>query len=96
MAFPLLTTGLINSVTFGCYSNALDYLTQSRRSGRSQGEPASAAQVFAAGCFSGLMQVRLQRLRFAVCYLRTERSSQLTWIHREPRNFFSMSEKKKQ
>lgn len=65
MAFPLLTTGLINSVTFGCYSNALDYLTQSRRSGRSQGEPASAAQVFAAGCFSGLMQVRLQRLRFA-------------------------------
>lgn len=60
MAFPLLTTGLINSVTFGCYSNTLDYLTQSQRNGLARNEPASAAQVFAAGCFSGLIQVRSQ------------------------------------
>lgn len=66
MAFPLLTTGLINSVTFGCYSNALDYLTQSQRDGLANNEAASAAQVFAAGCFSGLIQVRLQRKRFSV------------------------------
>lgn len=65
MAFPLLTTGLINSVTFGCYSNALSYLTQSRSGAHSQRQPASAAQVFAAGCFSGLMQVRLHPARHA-------------------------------
>lgn len=58
MAFPVLTTGITNSVVFGSYSNALDYLTQSERSDRSQGKPASAAQVFTAGCFSGLVQVR--------------------------------------
>ncbi|XP_029993621.1 solute carrier family 25 member 45 [Sphaeramia orbicularis] len=57
LAFPLLTTGLVNSVVFGCYSNALDYLTESQRQDRSQGKPASAAQVFTAGCFSGLVQV---------------------------------------
>ncbi|KAL7399470.1 hypothetical protein ABVT39_024909 [Epinephelus coioides] len=57
MAFPVLTTGITNSVVFGSYSNALDYLTQSQRSDRSQGKPASAAQVFAAGSFSGLVQV---------------------------------------
>ncbi|XP_075949153.1 solute carrier family 25 member 45 [Anarhichas minor] len=55
MAFPVLTTGITNAVVFGSYSNALDYLTQSQHS--DQGKPASAAQVFAAGCFSGLMQV---------------------------------------
>ncbi|KAM6928663.1 solute carrier family 25 member 45-like [Lycodopsis pacificus] len=57
MAFPVLTTGITNAVVFGSYSNALDYLTQSQHSDRDQGKPASAAQVFAAGCFSGLMQV---------------------------------------
>ncbi|XP_044068028.1 solute carrier family 25 member 45 isoform X2 [Siniperca chuatsi] len=56
MAFPVLTTGITNSVVFGSYSNALDYLTQSQRSDRSEGKPASAAQVFTAGCFSGLVQ----------------------------------------
>ncbi|CAK6955006.1 solute carrier family 25 member 45 [Scomber scombrus] len=56
MAFPVLTTGLVSSVVFGSYSNALDYLTQSQRGDRSQGKPASAAQVFTAGCFSGLVQ----------------------------------------
>uniref|UniRef100_A0A3Q1IX10 Uncharacterized protein n=1 Tax=Anabas testudineus TaxID=64144 RepID=A0A3Q1IX10_ANATE len=55
MAFPVLTTGIINSVVFGSYSNALDYLTQSRHSDRSEGKPASAAHVFTAGCFSGLI-----------------------------------------
>ncbi|XP_041654956.1 solute carrier family 25 member 45 isoform X2 [Cheilinus undulatus] len=60
MAFPVLTTGITNSVVFGSYSNALDYLTQSQRSDRSQGVPASMAQVFTAGCFSGLMQVFVQ------------------------------------
>ncbi|KAM9856278.1 solute carrier family 25 member 45 [Aulostomus maculatus] len=57
MAFPVLTTGLTNSVVFGAYSNALDYLTQSRRSDRSHGQPPCAAHVFTAGCFSGLVQV---------------------------------------
>ena len=57
MAFPVMTTGLVNSVVFGSYSNALDYLTQSQRSDRSQGKPATAAQIFTAGCFSGLVQV---------------------------------------
>ncbi|CAB1427263.1 unnamed protein product [Pleuronectes platessa] len=55
MAFPVLTTGIINSIVFGSYSNALDYLTQSQRCDRSK--PASTAHVFTAGCFSGLMQV---------------------------------------
>lgn len=58
MAFPVLTTGLTNAVAFGCYSNALHFLTQSQRSDHSHCEPASAAQVFTAGCFSGLIQVR--------------------------------------
>uniref|UniRef100_A0A8C3G649 Solute carrier family 25 member 45 n=1 Tax=Cyclopterus lumpus TaxID=8103 RepID=A0A8C3G649_CYCLU len=57
MAFPVLTTGITNSVVFGSYSNALYYLTQSRHRGLDQGKPASAPQVFAAGCFSGMMQV---------------------------------------
>lgn len=54
MAFPVLTTGLINAIVFGSYSNALDYLTQSQHS---KGKPASAAQVYTAGSFSGLVQV---------------------------------------
>lgn len=58
MAFPVLTTGIINSIVFGSYSNALAYLTQSQFSDHGQAKPASPAQVFAAGCFSGLMQVR--------------------------------------
>lgn len=53
MAFPVLTTGLVNSVVFGSYSNALDYLSQSQHSDRS----ASAGHIFTAGCFSGLVQV---------------------------------------
>ncbi|XP_030589185.1 solute carrier family 25 member 45 isoform X2 [Archocentrus centrarchus] len=57
MAFPVLTTGINNAAVFGSYSNASDYLTHSQHS---QGKPASAAQVFTAGCFSGLVQVRLQ------------------------------------
>nr|XP_040049304.1 solute carrier family 25 member 45 isoform X2 [Gasterosteus aculeatus aculeatus] len=57
MAFPVLTTGITNSVVFGSYSNALDHLTQSQQGGRGHGKAASAAQVFTAGCFSGLMQV---------------------------------------
>ncbi|KAM6970773.1 solute carrier family 25 member 45 [Aplochiton taeniatus] len=57
MAFPVLTTGITNSVVFGSYSNALDYLTQSQRNDRSQGNPASTGAVFTAGCFSGLVQV---------------------------------------
>ncbi|XP_029911869.1 solute carrier family 25 member 45 [Myripristis murdjan] len=57
MAFPVLTTGIINSIVFGSYSNALDYLSQSERTDRSQGKSASSVQVFTAGCFSGLVQV---------------------------------------
>ncbi|KAM4607295.1 solute carrier family 25 member 45 [Polymixia lowei] len=59
MAFPVLTTGITNSFVFGSYSNTLDYLTQSQRNDRIQGNPASAVQVFTAGCFSGLVQVFL-------------------------------------
>ncbi|XP_056278602.1 solute carrier family 25 member 45 [Pseudoliparis swirei] len=57
MAFPVLTAGINNAVIFGSYSNALDYLTESRHAARDRGKAASAAQVFAAGCFSGMMQV---------------------------------------
>ncbi|KAJ8384602.1 hypothetical protein AAFF_G00200390 [Aldrovandia affinis] len=55
MAFPVLSIAFSNSVVFGSYSNALDYLTQ--YTDRSKDEPASAAAVFAAGCFSGVAQV---------------------------------------
>ncbi|KAJ7996614.1 hypothetical protein DPEC_G00238880 [Dallia pectoralis] len=57
MAFPVLVTGVSNAVVFGSYSNALDYLTQSQQSERNHGNPACLSAVFAAGCFSGLMQV---------------------------------------
>ncbi|XP_076130947.1 solute carrier family 25 member 45 [Alosa pseudoharengus] len=57
MAFPVLSVAISNSVLFGSYSNALDYLTQSQRNDRSQGNHASAAAVFTAGCFSGVAQV---------------------------------------
>ncbi|XP_008293498.1 solute carrier family 25 member 45 [Stegastes partitus] len=57
MAFPMLTTGIINSVVFGCYSNAFAYLTQSQRSERSQGYRGYNAHIFTAGCFAGLVQV---------------------------------------
>lgn len=58
MAFPLLSAGVLNATLFGSYAKALDYLTQAQCSGDSQSKPASSAQVFAAGCFSGLAQVR--------------------------------------
>lgn len=58
MTFPLLSTGLINSIAFGSYSTALDLLTGSRHSDPSQRKPTSAAQVFTAGSFAGLTQVR--------------------------------------
>ncbi|XP_028309202.1 solute carrier family 25 member 45 [Gouania willdenowi] len=57
MAFPVMTTGITNSVVFGSYSNALDYLSQTQRKDRNGDKPASAAHVFTAGCFSGLVQV---------------------------------------
>ncbi|KAG9352005.1 hypothetical protein JZ751_023256 [Albula glossodonta] len=57
MAFPVLSIAFCNSVVFGSYSNALDFLTQSQCANRSKDNPASAAAVFTAGCFSGLAQV---------------------------------------
>ncbi|XP_017266914.1 solute carrier family 25 member 45 isoform X2 [Kryptolebias marmoratus] len=54
MSFPVLTTGVLNSIIFGAYSNGLLYLAQSEGGQR---RPPSDAHVFAAGCFSGLMQV---------------------------------------
>ncbi|KAL0994089.1 hypothetical protein UPYG_G00117630 [Umbra pygmaea] len=57
MALPVLITGVSNAAAFGSYSNALDYLTQSQRSDRNQGNPACASAIFVAGCFSGLVQV---------------------------------------
>lgn len=58
MTFPLLSTGLINSIAFGSYSTVLDFLSGSRHSNPSQSKPASAAHVFTAGSFAGLTQVR--------------------------------------
>lgn len=54
MSFPVLTTGVLNSIIFGAYSNGLDYLSQSQRG---PCRPASDAHVFTAGCFSGVVQV---------------------------------------
>ncbi|XP_051519390.1 solute carrier family 25 member 45 [Myxocyprinus asiaticus] len=57
MAFPVLTIALSNSVAFGSYSNALNYLTQSHRSNSDQTNRSPLPAVFMAGCFSGLSQV---------------------------------------
>ncbi|XP_032413357.1 solute carrier family 25 member 45-like isoform X1 [Xiphophorus hellerii] len=57
MSFPVLTTGLVNSIVFGSYSNALDYLSQSDRRLTSHRNQVSSLQVFTAGCFSGMVQV---------------------------------------
>lgn len=54
MSFPVLTAGILNSIIFGAYSNGLDYFSQSQRSAC---RPASDVHIFAAGCFSGVMQV---------------------------------------
>ncbi|XP_014869402.1 PREDICTED: solute carrier family 25 member 45-like isoform X1 [Poecilia mexicana] len=57
MSFPVLTTGLANSIVFGSYSNALDYLSQSDRRLARHCKQVSSLQVFTAGCFSGIVQV---------------------------------------
>ncbi|XP_076868089.1 solute carrier family 25 member 45 isoform X2 [Brachyhypopomus gauderio] len=57
MAFPVLTVAISNSLAFGSYSNAMDYLTQSQRSERIQGNKAPLSTIYLAGCFSGLSQV---------------------------------------
>ncbi|MBN3304716.1 S2545 protein, partial [Amia calva] len=51
MAFPVLTIAISNSVAFGTYSNALDYLMQSQRSDR--GSAPSSLAVYLAGCLAG-------------------------------------------
>lgn len=83
MAFPLLSTGLINSIAFGSYSTALDLLTGSRHSDPSQRKPASAAQVFTAGSFAGLTQVRRPDVYWLVLPRPDHRCTtrqQLLWI----------------
>uniref|UniRef100_A0A8C6UCW0 Solute carrier family 25 member 45 n=1 Tax=Neogobius melanostomus TaxID=47308 RepID=A0A8C6UCW0_9GOBI len=55
-AFPVLTTGLVNSLVFGAYSNALDVLSQSKRAERGA-HTVPMTQVYAAGAFSGFIQV---------------------------------------
>ncbi|XP_066575062.1 solute carrier family 25 member 45 [Amia ocellicauda] len=55
MAFPVLTIAISNSVAFGTYSNALDYLMQSQRSDR--GSAPSSLAVYLAGCLAGAAQV---------------------------------------
>ncbi|KAK7884364.1 hypothetical protein WMY93_027487 [Mugilogobius chulae] len=57
MAFPALTNGLVNSLVFGAYGNALDVLSQSRREERGVSPSVPALHVYAAGAFSGLVQV---------------------------------------
>lgn len=53
MAFPALSIAVSNAVSFGSYSNALGYLTQSHH--RTSQPPLTA--VFLAGCFSGASQL---------------------------------------
>nr|XP_034953719.1 solute carrier family 25 member 45 [Zootoca vivipara]XP_034953720.1 solute carrier family 25 member 45 [Zootoca vivipara] len=55
MSFPLLSVAMVNSVAFGAYSNALLYLCDTHHRDRSTNPP-SYAHVYAAGCFSGLVQ----------------------------------------
>ncbi|XP_050965048.1 solute carrier family 25 member 45 isoform X1 [Labeo rohita] len=57
MSFPVLSIAISNSVAFGSYSNALDYLTQSHRNNSDQSKQPSLTAVFMAGCFSGLAQL---------------------------------------
>ncbi|XP_006007093.1 solute carrier family 25 member 45 [Latimeria chalumnae] len=55
MSFPVLSIAFCNSLVFGSYSSALLYLNQSeQREGRA---PPSNADVFIAGCFSGIVQL---------------------------------------
>lgn len=80
MAFPVMTTGVINSILFGSYSYALHYLTQ----GWDKSKKASNAQVLAAGCFSGLMQVSKSLFQ---CTLQIKKQfiglhEELTWTGR--------------
>ncbi|KAJ0064338.1 hypothetical protein NL108_003627, partial [Boleophthalmus pectinirostris] len=57
LAFPAVTTGLVNSLVFGAYSNALDALSRSGREERGAAPSVPALQVYAAGAFAGLVQV---------------------------------------
>ncbi|KAJ0036119.1 hypothetical protein NQD34_004796 [Periophthalmus magnuspinnatus] len=57
MAFPVLTNGLVNSLVFGVYSNALDALSQGRQEEHGTAPSVPALQVYTAGAFSGLVQV---------------------------------------
>lgn len=55
MSFPIASIAVVNSVLFGCYSNALRVLTAtSHRERRAQ--PPGLAHVFLAGCTGGLLQ----------------------------------------
>ncbi|XP_061105232.1 solute carrier family 25 member 45 isoform X1 [Conger conger] len=57
MSFPVLSIAFSNSVVFGSYSNALDYLTQTQYGQCSKDNSSNLAAVFMAGCFSGATQV---------------------------------------
>ncbi|XP_017553639.1 solute carrier family 25 member 45 isoform X1 [Pygocentrus nattereri] len=57
MAFPVFSVAVSNSVIFGSYSNALNYLTQSQHREHDQGNKAPLWAVLTAGCFSGGIQV---------------------------------------
>ncbi|MBN3278866.1 S2545 protein, partial [Polyodon spathula] len=58
MSFPVLSVAVGNAVVFSSYSNALAFISQSQRSDRSFSP--SSVELFAAGCFSGAAQARIQ------------------------------------
>ncbi|KAK2851118.1 hypothetical protein Q5P01_007394 [Channa striata] len=61
MAFPVLTAGIINSIVFGSYSNALDYVTQSQHSDRIKESGLFCTRLHCGLLFRpGAVKVRLQ------------------------------------
>lgn len=57
MSFPVVSVAISNAVTFGSYTNALDYLTRSGHNNSDQSKQSSLTTVFVAGCFSGITQL---------------------------------------
>ncbi|XP_060032062.1 solute carrier family 25 member 45 isoform X2 [Erinaceus europaeus] len=55
MSFPIASVAVVNSVLFGCYSNALLALTATSHQER-RAQPPSYTHVFVAGCTGGLLQ----------------------------------------
>ena len=52
---PLLTYGIIKSITFGSYGNLLDYYKQKRIQNNTWNNKHTYGELFTAGCFGGFM-----------------------------------------